>query len=188
MSSDKNGRDKPPGHYEVGYRRPPKETRFKPGNQAARKGGRPKGRKNIATTVKEVASYRFFITMPDGASKKVTFWEAGFWNIAMKGVKNVKEWMAFTAVLEKHGIALPQPEPIDGPVTEDERAMAERYFTGWARQNPAWAIPLLRKLEADAPQPPPTRNGLPVEGRPTVRRIFFGAETRSTSANRRRMG
>lgn len=185
--SDRDHADTPSGNYAVGYKRPPEETRFKPGNQAARKGGRPKGRKNISTTVKEVADYRFPIKLPNGAYKKVTFWEAGIWNMALKGVKNVKEWMMFTAILEKHRIALPQPEPIDEPITEDEHAMAERHFTGWARQNPQWAAELLQRLLADA-RPTSVSNGTPVEGEPTAGHVSSEAETRSTSDHRGRKG
>jgi hypothetical protein len=40
------------GDYEVGYKRPPKETRFKKGNNANPR-GRPRGSKNLATLLEE---------------------------------------------------------------------------------------------------------------------------------------
>src|SRR6516164_1491424 len=40
------------GDYEVGYKRPPKETRFKKGNNANPR-GRPRGSKNLATLLNE---------------------------------------------------------------------------------------------------------------------------------------
>jgi Family of unknown function (DUF5681) len=46
MPSDRSG------DYEVGYKRPPKETRFKKGNNANPR-GRPRGSKNLATLFEE---------------------------------------------------------------------------------------------------------------------------------------
>jgi hypothetical protein len=42
----------PSGDYEVGYKKPPKETRFKKGNKANPR-GRPRGSKNLATLLDE---------------------------------------------------------------------------------------------------------------------------------------
>jgi hypothetical protein len=44
--------DDAPRDYEVGYGRPPKHTRFKPGNNANPR-GRPKGAKSLATLLAE---------------------------------------------------------------------------------------------------------------------------------------
>lgn len=41
-----------PNYYEVGFRKPPKETRFKPG-QRANPNGRPKGSRNLKTDLLE---------------------------------------------------------------------------------------------------------------------------------------
>jgi len=49
MSSDR--RDKPPGVEEVGYRNPPRRTRFKRG-QSGNPKGRPRGSRNFRSDVK----------------------------------------------------------------------------------------------------------------------------------------
>jgi Family of unknown function (DUF5681) len=51
------------GDYEVGYGRPPKHTRFKPGNRANPK-GRGKGTKNLKTDLQEELSEK--ITIGEG--------------------------------------------------------------------------------------------------------------------------
>ena len=59
--------DNPPSEvmpdYEIGYRRPPEHTRFKPGKSGNAK-GRPKGRRNVRTVVEDVLSQR--ITIREG--------------------------------------------------------------------------------------------------------------------------
>ncbi len=44
---------KDPESYDVGYRKPPKSSRYKPGESGYKK-GRPKGSKNVKTIFKEV--------------------------------------------------------------------------------------------------------------------------------------
>jgi len=54
ITSDDGGEDAAPtgaNNYEVGYRKPPKHTRFKAGNK---RGGRTKGSRNLKTMVIEV--------------------------------------------------------------------------------------------------------------------------------------
>lgn len=48
-----NQSNRPPGNYEVGYKKPPKEHRFRPGTSGNPK-GKPKGSKNFETDLKEV--------------------------------------------------------------------------------------------------------------------------------------
>lgn len=48
-------------NYEVGYAKPPKDTRFKPG-QSGNPKGRPKGSKNLATIVREAAAEKVMVT------------------------------------------------------------------------------------------------------------------------------
>ncbi len=49
--------------YEIGYRKPPKRTRFKPG-QSGNPRGRPRGQRNFGTAVRDAANRK--ITMREG--------------------------------------------------------------------------------------------------------------------------
>lgn len=161
--------------YEIGYGRPPEATRFKPGNQAAAKGGgRPKGRKNDATIVKAVVNHKVTVTLPNGVKKKMTIWEAGFWKLAIKSANgDPKAWTEFNRMAELYGVVVPTPAPIDEFVSEGEEEMMERHFAGWARAYPERASELLRQLSPSLPSPSATPTVPTVEGRPTVRRVNF---------------
>ena len=58
------------GDYEVGYKRPPKETRFKKGNNANPR-GRPRGSKNLATLLEEALNTQVE-TFEDGTRRRRT--------------------------------------------------------------------------------------------------------------------
>ena len=58
------------GDYEVGYKRPPKETRFKKGNNANPR-GRPRGSKNLATLLEEALNTQVE-TVEDGTRRRRT--------------------------------------------------------------------------------------------------------------------
>jgi hypothetical protein len=58
------------GEYEVGYKRPPKETRFKKGNKANPR-GRPRGSKNLATLLDEALNAPVE-TVEDGTRRQRT--------------------------------------------------------------------------------------------------------------------
>jgi hypothetical protein len=56
--------------YQVGYRRPPRHTRFKPG-QSGNPRGRPSGSKNLSTLLSEALSERVVVT-ENGGRRKIT--------------------------------------------------------------------------------------------------------------------
>jgi len=58
------------GKYEVGYRKPPRTTRFKAGESGNPK-GRPKGAKNFATVIAQELNGRLSVT-ENGRRKKIS--------------------------------------------------------------------------------------------------------------------
>lgn len=73
------------GNYQVGYKRPPRQTRFKPG-QSGNPRGRPKGTPNHRTTVNKVMNEK--ISLREGEKKRrMTKFEALLQAQANKGMK-----------------------------------------------------------------------------------------------------
>ncbi|SFL56804.1 DUF5681 domain-containing protein [Shimia aestuarii] len=78
MSEDENT-------YDVGYRKPPRHTQFKPGQSGNRK-GRPKGAKGVGAMAKDTFLRKIQIT-ENGKKKKVTILEALFRQLANGALK-----------------------------------------------------------------------------------------------------
>ena len=62
------------GTYEVGYGRPPRTTRFKPG-QSGNPRGRPKGAKNVDTILRDVLMQQI-VVLESGKRRKIAVFEA----------------------------------------------------------------------------------------------------------------
>jgi hypothetical protein len=72
------------GDYEIGYGKPPRETRFKQG-QSGNVGGRPRGSKNLATVMLKELSERLTIS-ENGRQRKITKREALIKQVINKAV------------------------------------------------------------------------------------------------------
>jgi hypothetical protein len=84
--------------YDVGYGKPPKATRFKPG-ESGNPRGRKKGSKNISTLVQEAMSETVVINI-GGRRKTVTKLEAACMQQANKAAAgDQKAWQLMSAVL-----------------------------------------------------------------------------------------
>lgn len=119
--------DAPDDDYEVGYGKPPKHTRFKPG-QSGNPRGRPKKSKNIdALLEKELDE---IVTLQEGGQpKRMTKREAiikQFVNMAIKG--NAKPLQMMLAHLDKTR----QPEPFV-PSAEDDAEIMRAFGLSGAR-------------------------------------------------------
>lgn len=67
--------------YDVGYGKPPAAARFKAG-QSGNPGGRPKGVKNRATLLREVAETKVPVTTPEGR-KRLPMLQAVLYRLAV---------------------------------------------------------------------------------------------------------
>lgn len=70
--------------YEVGYRKPPREHRFKPGKSGNPR-GRRKGERNVKTEIAAALSEKVTIT-DKGKKQKITLVAAAMKRLAQKGV------------------------------------------------------------------------------------------------------
>jgi hypothetical protein len=132
----------------VGYGKPPKSTRFKTGNQAARGRGRPRGSRNRLTIVKEVAAYTHDVTMPDGKSRKMTLWEAGIWKLSIAAARgDLKALNELTVLYDRFGIALPEAPVMAKPLTEDETSAFRQVVVDWLMDRPDEARILIDEVE-----------------------------------------
>ncbi|WP_421926765.1 DUF5681 domain-containing protein [Neoaquamicrobium sediminum] len=128
----------------VGYKNPPKDTRFQKGNQAARGRGRPKGSRNRATEVTELANFKHAVTMPDGKTRTMTLWEARVWKLGIDAARgNIKALAQLTELYDRFGVALPEAPVLAEPLTQDEDAALQQLFVDWAMENPDGARDLL---------------------------------------------
>jgi len=117
--------------YEVGYRRPPVNTRFKPG-QSGNPSGRPKGAQNLKTLFDQIL--REEISLREGeVTKKVTKAEAilrGLVVGAMKG--DSRSQMTLFRLAEATGQFEEKPEPLK---------RIERVIVSWLPRDEQPAAP-----------------------------------------------
>src|SRR5262245_51797693 len=89
-NSDCNGSTRDSESYEIGFGKPPKESRFKPG-KSGNPSGRPKGSKNrclrsIAELVR-AESNREIVVTENGRRKKITVAEAAVRRMCANAIK-----------------------------------------------------------------------------------------------------
>jgi hypothetical protein len=107
---------------EVGYGKPPKAHRFKPG-QSGNPGGRPKGVKNESTIMRELLGQKVGISHR-GKTKRITLHEALYRRVLEDGLKGSLKSIAF--LLARHAHASADPAATD-QLSPDDQAIIEAF-------------------------------------------------------------
>lgn len=105
-------------NYEIGKGRPPRATRWKPG-QSGNPKGRPKGAKNLATIFNEALGQKFEI-QENGKSRKITAREGIVRRVVNQALKGDIKATAF--VLAKEPEITRKAQPIE-MITSDMTAL-----------------------------------------------------------------
>jgi len=109
--------------YDVGYGKPPRDHRFKPGSSGNPK-GRPVGAKSEATILQDLLQQKVGLN-DRGKMRKITLHEAILRRIAEDGLKGNTKSAAF--LLNRYH-ARTASEPDEAGLSEDEQAVLETYI------------------------------------------------------------
>ncbi len=172
IKSPKMAKKQPQGDYPVGYAKTPEHSRFKVGNEFGKKGGRPKGRKNNATLLREILESKIEITAPDGVKKRVTMIEAATWQNLKKALSgDARAYAEVMRLAGQVGIETHAPSAPNEELAADEAATLALFHQ-------AMEAEVLAKHGLPAATPPAPDDGSPAvvsyPDRPTVRRVNFG--------------
>jgi hypothetical protein len=96
------------GGYTVGYGRPPKSTRFRPG-QSGNPKGRPKGARSAAAMARAALDRQISVT-ESGARRRMTVREVAYRKLTEMVLSGDLKALAFLLSLEDQG---PQPRPVE---------------------------------------------------------------------------
>ena len=125
--------------YEVGYKKPPKHTRFKPG-RAGNPKGRPKGSKNFKTELMEELHERIPIK-ENGANLKVSKQRAMLKSVTAKAVRGDTRAAMLIANLVFRYLHDQDAVVVDPNLSEDDKAILKNYQD---RQRPERTLPIVR--------------------------------------------
>jgi hypothetical protein len=135
-------RDRPPrppkarasaSTYGTGYAKPPKEHQFRPG-QSGNTSGRPKGRKNNATLLREILDRK--IEVRNGSTiRKISVREAILTRFAESALKGDTKSAAF--LLQRYDGSEAVQEYVDHSTTPEEQEIIERYLEAYLKRSGA---------------------------------------------------
>ena len=109
------------GGYEVGYRKPPKHTRFKEGRSGNPK-GRPKGTRNLKTDLAEELQERILLR-EGGREIRITKQRAMVKSQLAKAIKGDTRASTLMLDLVLRLLELDMVDRDDGRLTDDEKAI-----------------------------------------------------------------
>ena len=123
---------KPPGDYEVGYGKPPVESRFKKGRSGNPR-GRPKKELDMRALLQELAQQEVSVTL-NGRKVRISSLKAMLHNNYTKALRaDPRAFDRFLKLLERHGIAMPKEQVEAAPLDADDDAILEAFLR---RQRP----------------------------------------------------
>ena len=133
------------GDYEVGYGKPPKNTRFVKGRSGNPKGAQKRAADatDVAAELRKVAEERIEVVI-DGKVKRITATEACFVALRNKALKaDVQAQKLWIAVMEKYAPDLLVRDVHAEPCGEEDKAIAhnflERKFAGFRNSTARFA-------------------------------------------------
>ncbi len=123
----RNPRRKPLGDYDVGYGKPPKQHRFKPGQSGNAK-GRPKGQRNALTLIREILQRPVKITR-NGKQVVIPSYLVAYEQLMQKAMRGDPKAMTELHKLARDlGIIAPEPEETE----ETPQALSESDLRAYA--------------------------------------------------------
>jgi hypothetical protein len=117
---------RPPAEYEVGYGKPPKHTRFKPGQS-----GNPKGRRKGAQSLRSILEeeLRRPVTIMEGGKPFRTDMRRLMvrQNVAKAAKGDPRAWNAIIGLVQQEGLfgSVEEAEPTALPLSPEERAILD---------------------------------------------------------------
>lgn len=115
------------GHsYQVGYKHPPKETRFKPG-ESGNPNGRPKGPRSVGTILQRISRQRVTVNEGD-KTRRLEALEVMLRRLANDAMRSdQKAIKLFLSLLERYAQAPEVASQLESLLAEDEQILA-RYL------------------------------------------------------------
>lgn len=105
---------------DVGYKKPPRHSRFKPG-QSGNPNGRPKGAKGVATIVQKVIAEKVTLNQ-NGKATKVSKLEAGIQLLAKEALSgDIKALIQLLALARQYGPASPEAPTARTEISDQDR-------------------------------------------------------------------
>jgi hypothetical protein len=123
-----DGEARPERGYEVGYGKPPKHTRFKPG-QSGNPPGRPRGSQNMRTMLRDVLTQPVPTTL-NGKRKTVPALKAAYQKMLAEALLkgNFRALHLLTQLAERAGLMDDDTATADAPLSAEDEALMEAFL------------------------------------------------------------